>query len=365
MSRTYVVTGGAGFIGSALVRHLVNDLGVRVVTVDALSYAGDMARLESVASSPLHRFEHLDVNDQAALERLFAAERPHGVFHLAAETHVDRSIDGPEQFALSNTLGTLRLLEAARRYWQALPEPERAAFRFVNVSTDEVYGSLGATGIFTETTAYDPRSPYSASKAAADHLANAYFTTYGLPTITTHASNNYGPYQFPEKLIPLALSRALAGEPVPLYGDGSNVRDWLHVDDHARGLVAVMERGTPGETYLMGGNNERANLAVLNELFTILNELEPGPADYRELITLVPDRPGHDQRYAVDSSKAERELGWDRQVPFQAGLRSTVEWYLANQEWVDAIRNSRYDLGRLGTSPEAKPEQRAEPDAKS
>ncbi|MFA5595531.1 MAG: GDP-mannose 4,6-dehydratase, partial [Trueperaceae bacterium] len=220
MSRTYVVTGGAGFIGSALVRHLVNDLGVRVVTVDALSYAGDMARLESVASSPLHRFEHLDVNDQAALERLFAAERPHGVFHLAAETHVDRSIDGPEQFALSNTLGTLRLLEAARRYWQALPEPERAAFRFVNVSTDEVYGSLGATGIFTETTAYDPRSPYSASKAGADHFANAYFSTYGLPTMTTHASNNYGPFQFPEKLLPLALSRALANENVPLYGDG-------------------------------------------------------------------------------------------------------------------------------------------------
>lgn len=348
MSRTYVVTGGAGFIGSALVRHLVNDLGVRVVTVDALSYAGDMARLESVASSPLHRFEHLDVNDQAALERLFAAERPHGVFHLAAETHVDRSIDGPEQFALSNTLGTLRLLEAARRYWQALPEPERAAFRFVNVSTDEVYGSLGATGIFTETTAYDPRSPYSASKAGADHFANAYFSTYGLPTMTTHASNNYGPFQFPEKLLPLALSRALANENVPLYGDGSNVRDWLHVEDHARGLVAVMERGTPGQTYLMGGATELSNKTVLNDLLSVLNELAPAERDYRELITFVPDRPGHDQRYAVDSSKAEQELGWQRQVPFPAGLRSTVAWYLANQEWVESIRSGRYDLGRLG-----------------
>ena len=351
MSRTYVVTGGAGFIGSALVRHLVNDLGVRVVTVDALSYAGAMARLESVASSPLHRFEHLDVNDQAALERLFAEERPHGVFHLAAETHVDRSIDGPEQFALSNTLGTLRLLEAARRYWQALEGDERSAFRFVNVSTDEVYGSLGATGIFTETTAYDPRSPYSASKAGADHFANSYYSTYGLPTMTTHASNNYGPFQFPEKLLPLALSRALAGENVPLYGDGSNVRDWLHVDDHARGLVAVMERGTPGQTYLMGGATELSNKTVLNELLSVLNELAPAGRDYRELITFVPDRPGHDQRYAVDSSKAERELGWQRQVPFPAGLRSTVAWYLANQEWVESIRSGRYDLGRLGTSP--------------
>ena len=351
MSRTYVVTGGAGFIGSALVRHLVNDLGVRVVTVDALSYAGDMARLESVASSPLHHFEHLDVNDQAALERLFAAERPQGVFHLAAETHVDRSIDGPEQFALSNTLGTLRLLEAARRYWQALPEPERAAFRFVNVSTDEVYGSLGATGIFTESTAYDPRSPYSASKAGADHFANAYFSTYGLPTMTTHASNNYGPFQFPEKLLPLALSRALANENVPLYGDGSNVRDWLHVEDHARGLVAVMERGTPGQTYLMGGATELSNKTVLNDLLSVLNELAPAERDYRELITFVPDRPGHDQRYAVDSSKAERELGWQRQVPFPTGLRSTVAWYLANQEWVESIRSGRYDLGRLGANP--------------
>lgn len=353
MTRTYVVTGGAGFIGSALVRYLVQEVGARVVTVDALSYAGDMARLSSVSASPLHRFEHLDVNEQSALEKLFEEERPQGIFHLAAETHVDRSIDGPEQFALSNTVGTLRLLEAARRYWQALPDNEKSGFRFVNVSTDEVYGSLGATGIFTESTPYDPRSPYSASKAGADHFASAYFATYGLPTITTHASNNYGPFQFPEKLLPLALSRALAGEPVPLYGDGSNVRDWLHVDDHARGLVNVMEGGEPGHTYLMGGATELSNKRVLNDLLGVLNELAPSAGDYRELITFVPDRPGHDQRYAVDSTKAEQELGWQRQVPFSDGLRSTVAWYLANQEWVESIRSGRYDLGRLGANPTA------------
>lgn len=353
MTRTYVVTGGAGFIGSALVRYLVQEVGARVVTVDALSYAGDMARLSSVSASPLHRFEHLDVNEQSALEKLFEEERPQGIFHLAAETHVDRSIDGPEQFALSNTVGTLRLLEAARRYWQALPDNEKSGFRFVNVSTDEVYGSLGATGIFTESTPYDPRSPYSASKAGADHFASAYFATYGLPTITTHASNNYGPFQFPEKLLPLALSRALAGEPVPLYGDGSNVRDWLHVDDHARGLVNVMEGGEPGHTYLMGGATELSNKRVLNDLLGVLNELAPSAGDYRDLVTFVPDRPGHDQRYAVDSTKAEQELGWQRQVPFSDGLRSTVAWYLANQEWVESIRSGRYDLGRLGANPTA------------
>lgn len=347
--KTYLITGGAGFIGSALVRQLISETDVRVVNVDTLSYAGDPARLASVQDSPRYRFEQLDIRDQEAIERLLDEERPDGVFHLAAESHVDRSIDGPEQFALSNTLGTLRLLEAARRYWQGLPATERGAFRFVNVSTDEVYGSLGPTGKFTEATAYAPRSPYSASKAGADHFASAYFETYGLPTITTHASNNYGPFQFPEKLLPLALMRALANEPVPLYGDGSNVRDWLHVDDHARGLQLVMAAGTPGSTYLMGGDNELTNASVLDALLGVLNELAPGERDYRELITFVTDRPGHDQRYAVDSSKAERELGWRKLVPFEEGLRSTVEWYLANQAWVDAIRRERYDLGRLGT----------------
>ncbi len=354
---TYVVTGGAGFIGSALVRHLIASTRARVVTVDALTYAGDLARLKSVADDPRHRFVELDVTDQAALERLLAEERPAGIFHLAAETHVDRSIDGPERFALTNTVGTLRLLEASRRYWQELPGNERQRFRLVNVSTDEVYGSLGDTGSFTEASPFEPRSPYSASKASADHFAGAYFATYGLPVITTHASNNYGPFQFPEKLLPLALSKALAGESVPLYGDGSNVRDWLHVDDHARGLQLVMGRGRPGETYLMGGNQELTNRTVLEALLNVLNELAPALRDHRELITRVADRPGHDQRYAVDSSKAEQELGWRRQVPFDAGLRSTVAWYLANQEWVEAVRDSRYDLSRLGALPG--PEARA------
>lgn len=347
---TYLVTGAAGFIGSALVRLLLQESDVRVISLDSLSYAGDLARLASIDGDSRHRFIKLDINQQAEVEKLLAVERPSGVFHLAAESHVDRSIDGPEQFAISNTLGTLRLLEAARRYWGELPPAEQAAFRFVNVSTDEVYGSLGAQGIFTENSRYEPRSPYSASKAGADHFADAYFHTYGLPVMTTHASNNYGPYQFPEKLLPLALGRALAGEPVPLYGDGSNVRDWLYVDDHARGLMAVMERGIAGETYLMGGAHELSNKQMLEQLLGVLNDLSPGPADYRELVTFVADRPGHDQRYAVDSTKAEQQLNWKRQVPFDAGLRSTVAWYLANQDWVENIRSSRYDLERLGNS---------------
>lgn len=346
--RTYIVTGAAGFIGSALVRLLLQDPAVRVVSLDSLSYAGDLARLSSAEGNPQHRFVKLNINEQAQVEELLRTERPHGLFHLAAESHVDRSIDGPEQFAISNTLGTMRLLEAARRYLSELPEAQQTTFRFVNVSTDEVYGSLGSEGVFSESSRFEPRSPYSASKAGADHFADAYFHTYGLPVMTTHASNNYGPYQFPEKLLPLALGRALAGEPVPLYGDGSNVRDWLYVDDHARGLVAVLERGVPGETYLMGGAHELSNKEMLEQLLGVLNELSPGPADYRELVTLVSDRPGHDQRYAVDSSKAEQQLGWRRQVPFEEGLKSTVAWYLTNQDWVETIRSSRYDLGRLG-----------------
>ena len=346
---TYVVTGGAGFIGSALVRYLVLEARARVITVDALTYAGDLARLEAVANHPLHRFVHMNINDQQAVERLLSDESPLGVFHLAAETHVDRSIDGPEQFALSNTLGTLRLLEAVRHYWQALPQLQQAQFRFVNVSTDEVYGSLGPTGVFTENTPFAPRSPYSASKAGADHFAGAYFATYGLPVVTTHSSNNYGPYQFPEKLIPLAISKALSGETVPLYGDGSNVRDWLYVDDHARGLVSAMQNGVPGSTYLMGGNNELTNSELLRRLLGVLNQLRPGGADYQRLIQHVSDRPGHDLRYAVDSSRAEQQLGWSTQVPFDVGLRGTVAWYLVNQPWVASIRNSKYDLGRLGS----------------
>lgn len=350
-SGTYLVTGGAGFIGSALVRHLIATTTQRVVTVDALTYAGDMARLSEVSGNPRHRFVKLDVNEQGALEELLRAERPAGIYHLAAESHVDRSIDGPVQFAISNTLGTLRLLEAARRYLEGASASEREAFRLVNVSTDEVYGSLGPSGQFSEESPFRPRSPYSASKASADQFASAYFETFGFPVITTHASNNYGPFQFPEKLIPLTTGRALAGEPVPLYGDGLNVRDWLHVDDHARGLVAVMERAQPGSTYLMGGATERTNLEIVTAILSLMNELQPTGRDHLELITFVADRPGHDLRYAVDSSRAERELGFTRQVGFQEGLERTVRWYLENKEWLASVKH-RYDLGRLGTPTE-------------
>ena len=348
---TVIVTGGAGFIGSALVRRLVAQGAPRVVSVDALSYAGDTARLAAVGGEPRHRFVELDVRDQAALAQLFAREQPVTIYHLAAETHVDRSIDGPEAFVQANTVGTMRLLEAARGFYAAADDVHRAAFRFVDVSTDEVYGSLGDDGAFTEESPFDPRSPYSASKAAADHMASAYFHTFGLPVMITHASNNYGPFQFPEKLIPLALTRALAGASVPLYGDGSNVRDWLHVDDHADALIRVAQRGTPGEVYLVGGGNERSNRDLLNILLGALNDLAPGRVDYRDLITLVTDRPGHDFRYAVDSSKIERELDWRPSVPFATGIKATVSWYLANKEWTDRIVDGRYRLERLGTGP--------------
>lgn len=344
--RTFVVTGGAGFIGSALVKLLVQEEGARVVSVDALTYAGDMGRLAELDGDERHRFVKLDVTDEGALLDLFREVRPAGVFHLAAETHVDRSIDGPGAFVLNNTVGTQRLLSAALAYWQGVSDGE--PFGVVNVSTDEVYGSLGQGGVFDEGSPFAPRSPYSASKAGADHMAAAYFHTFGLPVVTTHASNNYGPFQFPEKLVPLALSRALAGESVPLYGDGSNVRDWLHVDDHAAGLLLAMELGRPGATYLFGGDNELSNRDLLGAALGVLNEVVPAARDYRELVTLVADRPGHDWRYAVDSGLAERELGWRRARPFAAGLRQTVEWYANNRAWVERVRAERYDLGRLG-----------------
>src|SRR5690606_28495612 len=307
---TTLVTGAAGFIGSAVARRL-RSLGLgRVVSLDALTYAGDVSRLEPAGGEPGHRFVHLDVRDEDAVLELLRVERPRTVLHLAAETHVDRSIDGPEAFIQSNVVGALRLLEAVRAYLADASDAERSAFRLVNVSTDEVYGSLGPEGRFTETTPFAPRSPYSASKAGADHLMSAYAETFGLPIVTTHAPNNYGPYQFPEKLIPLALGRALRGESVPLYGTGDNVRDWLHVDDHADGIIAAALRGRPGEAYLIGGGNERSNRDVLNALMDLVDELAPTGREHRELIELVADRPGHDFRYAVDTSKAKADLGW-------------------------------------------------------
>jgi len=346
---TVLVTGAAGFIGSALVRRLRARGAPRVVSLDALTYAGDLSRLEEAGGEPGHRFAQLDVRDLDGVLALLREERPTVVFHLAAETHVDRSIDGPEAFVQANVVGTARLMEALRRYRDELPAGERERLRVVNVSTDEVYGSLGPEGVFTESTPYDPRSPYSASKAGADHMASAYFHTYGLPVLTTHATNNYGPYQFPEKLLPLALGKALRGEPVPLYGTGENVRDWLYVDDHADGLIAAALRGRPGETYLFGGGNERSNRSVLEALLGTLNELAPTGRDHRELITLVPDRPGHDFRYAVDTAKARRELGWRPVVPFEQGLRDTVAWYLEHRDWLDSVTRGRYRLERLGT----------------
>ena len=345
--KNVLVTGAAGFIGSALVRRLMAGDVARVVSLDALTYAGDRSRLDAVTADTRHRFVHADVNDRELLAALFAEEGFDTVFHLAAETHVDRSIDGPAAFLHANTAGTLALLEAARQHVATLPADEREAFRLIDVSTDEVYGSL-ETGAFNEESPFDPRSPYSASKASADHFASAYFHTYGLPVMITHASNNYGPYQFPEKLLPLALSKALAGESVPLYGDGSNVRDWLHVDDHAEALIAVAQRGRPGETYLIGGGNERTNRDVLGALLGILNRLAPTSGDYRDLITLVPDRPGHDFRYAVDSSKVMSELGWRPAVGFEQGLEDTVRWYLDNRAWTDNVIAGRYALERLG-----------------
>lgn len=337
-----LITGGAGFIGSAVIRQLISDTDCNVINLDKLTYAGNLRSLDSVSSDPRYSFEKVDICDAKEVARVFREHQPDAVMHLAAESHVDRSITGPATFIQTNIVGTYTLLEAARNYWSALPSLRKAAFRFHHISTDEVYGSLGATGLFTERTAYEPNSPYSASKAASDHLVRAWHHTYGFPVITTNCSNNYGPFHFPEKLIPLAILNAVNGKSVPIYGTGDNIRDWLYVDDHARALRLVLEQGQLGETYNIGGWNEKSNLEVVQSICTILDELRPQGVPHSRLITHVQDRPGHDRRYAIDASKIEEALGWKPQETFESGLRKTVEWYLSNSGWVDSVTSGDY-----------------------
>jgi dTDP-glucose 4,6-dehydratase len=340
-----IVTGGAGFIGSAVCRYLVGDLGVRVLVVDSLTYAGNLASLAAIKSSPNYRFLEADICDGAAMTAVFGEFEPDGVIHLAAESHVDRSITGSDAFIQTNFVGTFVLLEAARQY---LAQKSRPEFRFVHVSTDEVYGSLGDKGLFNERTPYDPSSPYSASKAAADHLATAWYRTYGVPVSITNCSNNYGPRQFPEKLIPLMILNALEGSPLPVYGDGKNIRDWLFVDDHARALWLVLTRGRPGEKYNIGGRSERTNLEVVEQICAIMDEAAPKTEPHRSLVQFVTDRPGHDRRYAIDARKLEQEVGWRPEESFASGLEKTVMWYLRNREWWAPLRKEMYSRARLG-----------------
>lgn len=358
-----LVTGGAGFIGSAVCRYLVGKRGVCVLNVDKLTYAGNTESLKEIADSPLYQFEQVDICDREKIAELFAGFQPDAVMHLAAESHVDRSIDGPSAFIETNIVGTYNMLDCALEYWRSLQKSED--FRFHHISTDEVYGSLGATGFFEESTPYDPRSPYSASKASSDHLVMAWHHTYGLPVVITNCSNNYGPYHFPEKLIPLVILNALDQKPLPIYGKGDQIRDWLYVDDHARALVTAVEKGVPGETYNVGGRNERTNLEVVQTICDILDTLKPlnetyeqlatgnqQPTkeikSYRDLITFVPDRPGHDVRYAIDATKLETELGWKAQEDFDTGIRRTIQWYLDNEWWWGPIRSGKYAGERLG-----------------
>jgi dTDP-glucose 4,6-dehydratase len=350
MSKRILVTGGAGFIGSAVVRQAIRETDLQVVVVDKLTYAGNMDSLAPVSNDPRYAFERADIADAAKMRELFERYRPDAVMHLAAESHVDRSIDGPGEFIQTNVVGTFTLLQSEIGYWRALPGAERDAFRFHHISTDEVFGSLGDEGLFCETTAYDPRSPYSASKAASDHLVRAWHHTYGLPVVVTNCSNNYGPYHFPEKLIPLIIINALEGLKLPVYGKGANVRDWLFVNDHARALLTVVTKGTVGATYCVGGRCEKANIDVVRTICTLMDELAPsakiGPRE--SLITYVADRPGHDMRYAIDASRIADDLGWEPQETFESGLRKTVEWYLANRTWWERIRSGVYRGERLG-----------------
>ena len=350
-----LVTGGAGFIGSAVVRHIINHTQDSVINLDKLTYAGNLDSLSSIAHSDRYTFEHADICDRAALDRIFAQHQPDAVMHLAAESHVDRSIDSAGEFIQTNIVGTFTLLEAARAYYQGQPENRRAAFRFHHISTDEVYGDLhGTNDLFTETTPYAPSSPYSASKASSDHLVRAWRRTYGLPTIVTNCSNNYGCYHFPEKLIPHMILNALDGKPLPVYGDGKQIRDWLYVEDHARALYLVVTQGKIGETYNIGGFNEKQNIQVVRTICELLEELAPnkpqGIAHYADLITHVTDRAGHDVRYAIDASKIQRELGWTPQETFESGIRKTVQWYLDNPSWWQRVLDGSYKLERLGNT---------------
>lgn len=345
----YLITGGAGFIGSAVIRHIIHNTNHEVLNVDKLTYAGNLESLISVSENPRYQFSQTDICDRSALDQIFNEFQPDAVMHLAAESHVDRSIDGPAAFIQTNIVGTYTLLEATREYWLALDEYKKQSFRFHHISTDEVYGDLeGTTDLFTEKTSYEPSSPYSASKASSDHLVRAWNRTYGLPTIVTNCSNNYGPYHFPEKLIPLVILNALEGKALPIYGNGQQVRDWLFVEDHARALYKVVSEGLVGETYNIGGHNEKANIEVVQYICELLEELIPikpeGIAKYEDLITYVKDRPGHDVRYAIDASKIKNELGWVPQESFETGLRKTVNWYLNNSEWVAHVQSGEYQI---------------------
>ncbi|MDO8254157.1 dTDP-glucose 4,6-dehydratase [Shewanella algae] len=348
-----LVTGGAGFIGSAVIRHIIDNTQDSVVNVDKLTYAGNLDSLISVRESERYAFEQVDICNRAELDRIFSQYQPDAVMHLAAESHVDRSIDGPSAFIETNIIGTYRLLEAARNYWSSLQGEYKAAFRFHHISTDEVYGDLeGTDNLFTEETSYAPSSPYSASKASSDHLVRAWLRTYGLPTIVTNCSNNYGPFHFPEKLIPLMILNALEGKALPVYGDGMQIRDWLFVEDHARALYKVVREGKVGETYNIGGHNERTNIEVVKIICSLLEELvqikPKGVAHYEDLITYVKDRPGHDVRYAIDATKIERDLGWRPQETFESGIRKTIQWYLHNTKWWSRVLDGSYSLERLG-----------------
>ncbi|AVX00224.1 dTDP-glucose 4,6-dehydratase [Vibrio vulnificus] len=349
-----LVTGGAGFIGSAVIRHIINHTQDSAVNLDKLTYAGNLESLSDVAENSRYAFEQVDICDRAELDRVFAQHKPDAVMHLAAESHVDRSIDGPAAFIETNIVGTYNLLEAARAYWLTLEESAKAHFRFHHISTDEVYGDLeGMDDLFTETTSYAPSSPYSASKASSDHLVRAWQRTYGFPTLVTNCSNNYGPYHFPEKLIPLMILNALDGKPLPVYGDGMQIRDWLFVEDHARALYKVVTEGEIGETYNIGGHNEKANIEVVKTICSLLEEFRPskpeGVESYESLITYVKDRPGHDVRYAIDATKIAQELNWTPEETFDSGIRKTVEWYLNNQHWWQRVLDGSYSLERLGT----------------